>query len=78
MHAFTAFEHHSLNFVIHIRQFYRVILLVSDLIDRLMYRDFMNLILLRLEFEAAIADQVNIKLYHYKSMRIMFGQYTGM
>ena len=39
-------------------QFYRVIMLVPDIIDRLLYKDFMNVLLLQLEFEAAIIHQV--------------------
>ena len=39
-------------------QFYRAILLVPDLIDRTLLRDYMNLLLSRLGFEAALIQQV--------------------
>ena len=41
-----------------ITKFYRVILLVPDVVDRLLYRDLMNILLLQLQFEAAIIHQV--------------------
>ena len=40
-------------------QFYRAILLVPDVIDRALLRDYMNLLLSRLGFEAALIQQVN-------------------
>ena len=42
-----------------VMQFYRAILLVPDVIDRLLLRDYMNLLLSRLGFEAALIQQVN-------------------
>ena len=43
-----------------VMQFYRAILLVPDVIDRALLRDYMNLLLSRLGFEAALIQQVNM------------------
>ena len=39
-------------------QFYRVILLVPDIIDRVLLRDYVDLLLLKLGFEAVVIHQV--------------------
>ena len=54
----SCFQQHVTLLLFVVIQFYRVIMLVPDIIDRLLYRDFMNILLLQLEFEAAIIHQV--------------------
>ncbi len=39
-------------------QFYRIIVLAPDIIDRILYRDFLNIALQQLQFEAAFIHQV--------------------
>ena len=40
-------------------KFYRVILIVPDIVDRTIFREMMNLLLLRMEFAAAFLHQVS-------------------
>ena len=40
-------------------QFYRVILLVPDIVDRSLIKEFVNILLLRMEFAAAFVHQVS-------------------
>ena len=54
LHSRHSERPHSIN----LAQFYRVIVLVSDIVDRPLFRDIMDLLLVKLEFEAAILHQV--------------------
>lgn len=48
-------------------QYYRVILLVPDMIDRLALKELMNLLLLRMEFAAAFLHQASQQVFYLRS-----------
>ena len=56
---FKVFQDESI-LIIALLQFYRVIMCVPDMVDRLLYKDFMNILLNELQFEAALIHQVSI------------------
>lgn len=55
---FKVFQNETM-FLLLSLQFYRVIMCVPDMVDRLLYKDFMNILLNELQFEAALIHQVS-------------------